>query len=558
MLKLSLKSKLFGLVIFLIILQAITNLFGGRSLEQVSGNYEKISQVNLRVFQHATAMASAVYSIRGDLNRIVYKFDDADTKKQIFNQISEHIVNYEKALEEYKKLPQQEGEKEVFEPIELVWNRINDFVNQSIDIATKSESAADAETYKMRVEKFTILLNAYRIANDAWLDFQLASANQQTELSRQVSQQSTVFAMAMLVVSSLFGLGLGYIIINKLAASLTRISDSVNNASVQVSSASDELSHSSEQLSSSSQQQASALEETSASLTEISGMAESNVNGAVEVNTSAKEVYDITTKTKKSMEELAGAMSEILSSNERIETLVKIIEEIGEKTQVIDDIVFKTQLLSFNASVEAERAGEHGRGFAVVAQEVGNLAQLSGKAALEISSIVKNSIKEAASVASENKTRVSKGEGLAKETSEHMNEVLEKMTGILESISKIVDASKEQGQGITQIGTSVESVSQLTQETASTAQQTASASTELSVQASALMGLVGELKQVITGKAEQASSVKNSNVDNSKKSENLAPVKKPEKKKASKLVTDEKVEHKTAPVTKGDDSWEKL
>ncbi|EQC49763.1 methyl-accepting chemotaxis protein [Bacteriovorax sp. DB6_IX] len=70
--------------------------------------------------------------------------------------------------------------------------------------------------------------------------------------------------------------------------------------------------------------------------------------------------------------------------NKKINEIVSVINEISEKTKVINDIVFQTKLLSFNASVEAARAGEHGKGFAVVAEEVGNLAQMSGKAAEEM------------------------------------------------------------------------------------------------------------------------------------------------------------------------------
>ena len=60
------------------------------------------------------------------------------------------------------------------------------------------------------------------------------------------------------------------------------------------------------------------------------------------------------------------------------------MEQIKDKVNIINDIVFQTKLLSFNASVEAARAGENGKGFAVVAEEVGNLASVSGKAANEI------------------------------------------------------------------------------------------------------------------------------------------------------------------------------
>ncbi len=58
---------------------------------------------------------------------------------------------------------------------------------------------------------------------------------------------------------------------------------------------------------------------------------------------------------------------------------------------MINSIVFKTQMLSFNASIEAARAGAQGKGFAVVAAEVGRLADLSGKAASEISELLQSS-----------------------------------------------------------------------------------------------------------------------------------------------------------------------
>lgn len=85
-------------------------------------------------------------------------------------------------------------------------------------------------------------------------------------------------------------------------------------------------------------------------------------------------------------------VKEIERNNTELTKITNMISEINEKTQVINDIVFQTKLLSFNASVEVVRAGEHGKGFAVVAEEVGNLASMSGKASLDISEMLETSI----------------------------------------------------------------------------------------------------------------------------------------------------------------------
>ena len=88
---------------------------------------------------------------------------------------------------------------------------------------------------------------------------------------------------------------------------------------------------------------------------------------------------------KESMDQLQS------SSSNQLKEVSTSVNTISDKTKIINDIVFQTKLLSFNASVEAARAGEHGKGFAVVAEEIGALANTSGAAAEEIGTIVNQS-----------------------------------------------------------------------------------------------------------------------------------------------------------------------
>lgn len=311
-----------------------------------------------------------------------------------------------------------------------------------------------------------------------------------------------------------------------MVATIRTLGLTLGEASSRVGAASTQIASTAEELSQATAEQAASLQETSASVEEINSMINANNENAKQsvavsgqsLNTAerGKAVVDQMIKAISEISESnAGIMNQMDETNKEIANLVKIINEIGDKTKVINDIVFQTKLLSFNASVEAARAGEQGKGFAVVAEEVGNLAAMSGNAALEISSmldkstktveeVVRHSREKVGSLISNGKLKVETGTRIAQECEEVLNEIVTSVARVSSMVSEISSASEEQSQGVQEITKAIGQLDQVTQQNAATSSESANAASALSLQAEELDRVVGSLLQTINGGQSKA------------------------------------------------------
>jgi len=115
------------------------------------------------------------------------------------------------------------------------------------------------------------------------------------------------------------------------------------------------------------------------------------------------------------------------------------ISKVVQVINLIQNIADQTNLLSLNASIVANKAGEYGRGFAVVASEVRQLAKNSYDAANDVSHV----IEEIQSNTVETSMRMKD----SREESKALQEYLEKISGETDKIENIVSKLAENIRG---------------------------------------------------------------------------------------------------------------
>jgi len=147
------------------------------------------------------------------------------------------------------------------------------------------------------------------------------------------------------------------------------------------------------------------VQKSSSASHEISSMVSTTADATRDLSQTAKHSNKAVEDSAEALGELSRLILVVDNSSKSLQVSVKAglaeissvtetMAQIKEKAGLINDIVFQTKLLSFNASVESARAGEHGKGFAVVAEEMGNLAKASGSAAKEIETILLTSVEK--------------------------------------------------------------------------------------------------------------------------------------------------------------------
>lgn len=420
-------------------------------------------------------------------------------------------------LEERKKTASAESQKDLaeFEGIYLKWKSMNDDIQKLVDSGDAKKAAFELSENGRNI----------RTAGDEVLmrikERNFKNMEEETVLAAQTYKDAKYIVTISSILALVSGLILAIMTLKQLSKVIDNVINSLSENSEQVTSAAGQIAASSEELSQAVTEQASSLEETASSIEEMSSMVQKNADNSRQATDIAGGSMDSAEKGQKVVINMMNAiddintsnkdiMEQINHSNNQISEIVNVIREIESKTKVINEIVFQTKLLSFNASVEAARAGDQGKGFAVVAEEVGNLASMSGNAANEISVLLDSSIAKVEAIVKDTKTKVEylvkegtikvdMGTRIAKECSVVLEEIVVNTNKVTKMTNEISTACQEQSLGVQEITRAMNQLDQVTQTNATTSEEAASAAEQLSAQAVSLKGVVDLLVVTVRG-----------------------------------------------------------
>ncbi|WP_367360139.1 methyl-accepting chemotaxis protein [Syntrophus sp. (in: bacteria)] len=314
---------------------------------------------------------------------------------------------------------------------------------------------------------------------------EMKQAKQRAEDNSRIANRAVWLAGIITILGMVLAVGLGLLISVSITRPINQVVSGLSDGAEQVSAASSQVASSSQILAEGSSEQAASLEETSSSLEEMSSMTKQNADNASQARSLMEEVGKYQAHTREQLENLVGAVSEVVKSSEETNKIIK----------TIDEIAFQTNLLALNAAVEAARAGEAGAGFAVVAEEVRNLAMRSADAAKNTSSLIENTIKA-----------IQRGNESTQQTQNAFKDQMAVASKIKDLVDEIAAATSEQSHGISQVNIAVAEMDKVTQRTAANAEESASASEELNAQAEQMKGYVAELVQIVGGSSHAVTS----------------------------------------------------
>lgn len=288
---------------------------------------------------------------------------------------------------------------------------------------------------------------------------------------------------------------------NAMMTELTGLVSQAQRSSVQVTTSVTEIAATSRQQQATATETAATTTEIGATSREIAATSRDLVRTMTEVTSAADQASILAGSGQQGLARMEDTMHQVMGAADLVNAKLAILnEKAGNINQVVVTIVKvadQTNLLSLNAAIEAEKAGEYGRGFAVVATEVRRLADQTAVATYDIEQMVRE-IQSAVSAGvmgmDKFSEEVRRGMFEVTQVGEQLTQIIQQVQALAPRVLMVNEGMQAQATGAEQINQALVQLGDASSQTVESLRQASFAIDELSQVAVGLRSGVSRFK----------------------------------------------------------------
>jgi methyl-accepting chemotaxis protein WspA len=375
-----------------------------------------------------------------------------------------------------------------------------------------------------------------------WVDYNKQQANQATHRITETGTATQIGMMILVIVVLILALGCGYFLLravtgplhrltaaaeliragdfsnrveltrqdefgvlasafNRMIDDLTALIGQVQRSSIQVSTSVTETAATARQQQATASEIAATTSEIGATSREISATSKELVRTMEEVSAVADQTAGLAGEGRSGLMRMEEMMRQVAAAAGSINAKLGVLNEkagnINQVVTTITKVADQTNLLSLNAAIEAEKAGEYGRGFSVVATEIRRLADQTAVATYDIEQMVKD-IQSAVSAGvmgmDKFSEEVRRGVTEITQVGNQLSIIIEQVQGLAPRFESVNEGMQAQAVGAGQISDALSQLSDAVTQTVESLQQSSLAIDELNQVAGGLRGSISRFR----------------------------------------------------------------
>jgi len=254
--------------------------------------------------------------------------------------------------------------------------------------------------------------------------------------------------------------------------SLAKIVGEVQNSGIQVNSSVTAIAATGKEQQATASEIAATTTEIGATSKEISATSRELVKTMNEVSAVADQSATLANSGQAGLSRMEETMRQVMEAAGSINAKLAVLNEkasnINQVVTTITKVADQTNLLSLNAAIEAEKAGEYGRGFAVVASEIRRLADQTAVATYDI----EQTVKEIQSAVSAGVMGMDKFSEEVRRGMQEVQHVGGELSQIIQQVQALAPRVESVNEGMQAQATGAEQISQALTQLSEAAQQT--------------------------------------------------------------------------------------